>query len=97
MQDGNQLAELEQLDVIESNELKVGNAFHAFRFAVVQPLNELDERTFAVLKEASVLLAKQQGIDEKTAQQRILDEAGESNPIEQVSRHVIAHSKLFTK
>ncbi|MBZ5708853.1 hypothetical protein [Nannocystis pusilla] len=97
MQDVNQLAELEQLDVIESNELKVGNAFHAFRFAVAQPLDELDERTFNVLKEASTLLAKQHGIDEKTAQQRILDEAAESNPIEQVSRHVIAHAKLFTK
>jgi hypothetical protein len=33
MNDQDLLQELEQLEVIESNELAVGNAFHAFRFS----------------------------------------------------------------
>ncbi|WP_437798670.1 hypothetical protein [Sorangium sp. So ce693] len=34
MNSQDQVKELEQLEVIESNELKVGNAFHSFRFRV---------------------------------------------------------------
>lgn len=34
MNSQDQVKELEQLEVIESNELKVGNAFHMFRFSV---------------------------------------------------------------
>lgn len=36
-ENNDQLEELEDLDVVESEELKVGNAFHAFRFRVVDP------------------------------------------------------------
>lgn len=34
MQNTNLLNELNELEVIESSELAVGNAFHAFKFAV---------------------------------------------------------------
>jgi hypothetical protein len=37
MNEKDQVKVLEQLEVIESSELKVGNAFHAFRFDVLSP------------------------------------------------------------
>jgi hypothetical protein len=44
------LEELEQLDVIESSTLKVGNAFHAFRFSI--NIAKLDPATVRTLEAA---------------------------------------------
>jgi len=60
------LDDLEQLDVIESSALGVGNAFHAFRFKRVA-FDLLSERTQAVLEQAKVKLIADRKISEEEA------------------------------
>lgn len=92
-----QVAELEQLDVIESNELKVGNAFHAFRFKNVEDLSELDPNTLEMMKRAARILVKERGIDEAAAMKIIQEQASELNPLEKISRGIISNAKILGK
>lgn len=63
------LEELEQLDVIESSTLKVGNAFHAFRFSV--NIAKLDPGTVKTLEAAVEKLVKEKGLTKTEAVKQI--------------------------
>jgi len=45
MEETNAIKQLEELEVIESSDLAIGHAFHAFKFQISTPSPELEEES----------------------------------------------------
>jgi hypothetical protein len=82
----NELEELEQLDVIESSTLKVGNAFHAFRFKV--SASYLGEDVMKTLEAAVEKLVKEKGITRTEAVKQIEEAANLGDALSKAAKKV---------
>jgi hypothetical protein len=86
--------ELEELDVIESHELSVGNTFHAFRFrAVATELEDLDRETKSIV----VNTAKSLGLTPEKFLSLAKKEAVEGDALGNFARGVAAAMALAKK
>jgi hypothetical protein len=88
--------ELEELDIIESKELSVGSAFHAFRFRAALPMREdLDDETARIVDETLETLRQGTELDRDKLLDIIESEAVESNPAANFARGMQAAMKLM--
>lgn len=90
---------LEELDVIEARELRVGHEFHAFRFSQLRlTRDQLDDHTRRVLDETLKHLTDHNvHIDEDKLLELAHQHAVEANPISNFAAGVAAATKLIGK
>lgn len=84
--------ELEKLDVVEGDEIKIGKDFFAFKFKNAEPI---DPETTKLVERAKQILMKTRNIDEKAAMTIIEDQAQKIPSLTRAALDIIKSSKLL--